>query len=105
MAGRIRGGAMIQEIYIYLFQHMPAACIGFGVGLAIGTAIVAAGATRQYLKGREDGYEKGHEDGEHSGWMRGFIKGEDAMKARLMWEGKKINAVRKSDTRSGHEQG
>jgi hypothetical protein len=87
---------MLKDLWIYLFQHLPAACIGFGVGLAIGTAIVAAGATRQYLKGREDGYEKGHEDGEHSGWMRGFIKGEDAMKARLMWERGPFNVVRKN---------
>lgn len=93
---------MLQGIYIYLFQHIPAACIGFGIGLAIGTALVAAGATRQYLKGREDGYEEGREKGEHTGWNRGFQKGEEAMKARLSWERGPLN-VRKNTTGSGHE--
>jgi hypothetical protein len=96
---------MIHEIYVYLFQHMPAACIGFGVGLAAGAALVAAGATRQYMKGREDGYEAGREKGEHTGWNRGFIKGEQAMKERLSWERGPYHAVRKSDRRSGYEQG
>jgi len=95
----------MKDLWVYIFQHIPALCIGIGIGLMVGTVLVAIGAANQYSKGREDGYTAGMEKGEHSGWIRGFIKGEDAMKARLMWEGKKINAVRKSDTRSGHEQG
>jgi len=96
---------MLKDFWIYLFQYMPAVMTGVGFGILIGAFVLGILGANQYMKGREDGYEEGREDGEHSGWIRGFIKGEDAMKARLMWEGKKINAVRKSDTRSGHEQG
>jgi hypothetical protein len=89
-------------MFVYLFQYMPAFLTGTGFGMLIGLFVLGIGASRQYMKGREDGYDDGREKGEHAGWTHGYLKGIECGRAMQNWEGG-VRCVRKNNSESGHE--
>jgi len=88
---------MLKDLFVYLFQYMPAVCTGIGIGLMLGTVIVSLGGANQYMKGKEDGHEQGMLVGYANGWNVGYDKGKEAMKASINYEGRKPNVLRKNN--------
>ncbi len=59
--------------------------LGIGIGLMVGTVLVALGAANQYRKGREDGFEAGRIAGYDIGFEEGFDHIND-YQSPLVWE-------------------